>query len=220
MSEQDRFEPLRCEDASAQELRLAMQHGRADPFAELASGDRSRARTVLLAIGARFTTLTPFMVEDGLTLLHFAARFDLRQAAATLLAWGVQVDALTWPHRDVGSLWAKLGAGLPVSIVGEQGLGVRALSPLHLAVLANHEAMVEFLLRHGANPRRNVALDHGIEGIEPATMADLIDAAAGGRSRVAALLHEAQLHAPEPTSNGWLDTGLPRFVMQKLWRDA
>jgi hypothetical protein len=212
----DRFEPIQFDHLSPDELVAIMRENWTDVFGELASGDRARARKLLLRIGIRFTTLTPFIVEDGLTFLHLAARYDLREAAATLVGWGVQVDALTWPYAEVGPLWRRIGADLPVDVVGEYGLGVRALSPLHLAVLADHEEMVRFLLAHGANPKRRVGLDCGPEGIEWQTMEELARLGGGESSRVGELLREAQAHASTPITDDWVSSDFPSHIFTRL----
>lgn len=216
--DRDRFEPIQFDHLNPDELVAAMREEWTDVFGEFASGDRARVRKLLLHIGARFTTLTPFIVEDGLTFLHLAARHDLREAAATLVGWGVQVDALTWPYVEVGPLWRRIGAELPVDVVGEYGLGVRALSPLHLAVLADHEEMVRFLLAHGANPKRRVGLDCGPEGIGWQTMEELARLGRRGResSHVGALLHEAQAHASAPSTDDWVSSSIPSHIFKLL----
>ena len=219
MNSLDRFAPLPPELADPATLLACVREAHRDPFDEFSSGDPARARRVLVRIGARFTTWTPFMAQDGLTLLHIAARFDLREAAATLLSWGALADALAWPHGEVGPLWRRLGADLPLDLVGEQGLGARGLGPLHLAVLADHGGMVDYLLAHGANPRRDVGLDHGVQGIEPASMlflAQTVAATANRPSGVAAALQRAESSAELPVENRWLDSSVPGPIMDAL----
>lgn len=134
-----------------------------DPFEEFAFGDWIRARRMMASFGMTDMRLSPFILDEGLSLVHLAARLDLREATATLLAWGVRVDALAWPRSVASASWRALAEGLPVNIVG-YGRGAFGLTPLHLAILANDEAMIRYLLANGGNPRRRVLFDGGPEG--------------------------------------------------------
>jgi hypothetical protein len=180
---------------------------RFDPFSELATGDRTRARKILVLLRCPPLRLSPFSIGDSLSLLHLAVRFDLREATATLLDWGVPVDMTAWPHREVGDLWHRISEGLPVDLRGEAQRGAIGLTPLHLAVLADHEAMVRYLLARGANPRRTVGLDGGPEGTWRSTTTELARAVVdqrGTASDVLALLREAESSAEDPAENRWI----------------
>jgi len=202
VSHGDDFQPFQGRsEAGASEFFDLLQ-----TFVIFASGDRARARRAMALLHVSESWTSPFMIEDSLSLLHVAARFDLREATATLLGWGVPVDTLAWPHHDVGDLWRRLGEDLPIDLVGEARRGGFGLSPLHLAVLADHEPMVRYLLGRGANPRRRVGLDGGVEGMWSWTTVALAKAVRrrGTHSSVMELVQAAVQSATEPRENHWI----------------
>lgn len=207
--DRDDFVPFNLDHAPPEAL-LSFAHRDSDPFADLASGDPARTRGLLLRIACRMSALTPFVADDGLTLLHAAARFDQREAAATLLRWGVPVDALTWPFRHLHDSRSRVLVGLRPQLHGARGL-----TPLHLALSAGHEPMVRFLLARGANPLRVIGVDCGAEGFMPL---DLVEELATETCTPALrhLLLDARQRADVPGTNAWMDTGLDPGVRERL----
>lgn len=165
---------------------------------------------MMATFGTTDMRLSPFLLDEGLSLLHLAARSGLREATATLLAWGVPVDALAWPRSVTSASWRALAEGLPVDLLGGGRRGAFGLTPLHLAILANDEAMIRYLLANGANPRRIVLLDGGPEGdwgSPPVDLTNRVAETGQKTTKVVALLREAERHSPEPTENRWLPVG-------------
>lgn len=89
---------------------------------------------------------------------------------------------------DLPAVQDSLGRSFPVNAFNELGL-----TPLHLAVRGEHFAVVEYLLRHGADVN---AHDERVIGNTP-----LCDAADTCSLRMARLLVES---GADPTVRGWM----------------
>lgn len=109
------------------------------------SSRRSQVVQALLAAGAPVDA----RVADGATPLHWATRFGADDCVPLLLAAGA--DPLARNRFGEVSLHRNRQAAFLVA-----GVDVRdeaGLTPLHHAALAGHDAAVQWLLDHGADPQ-------------------------------------------------------------------
>lgn len=129
--------------------------GRADsPVADAAMGGDTQRVMALLAQGADVQTAHP----DGMTALHWAARYSNVELADALVYAGANLDAVTrLGHHTPLHVAALTGTESVVAILlnGGSDPGARSTSgatPLHLAAQAGNAQAVAALLEHGADP--------------------------------------------------------------------
>jgi ankyrin repeat protein len=147
-----------------------------DVFEASAVGERARVEELVM----QDHTLVSAYSADGWTPLHLAAFFAKHEVAALLLDHGASLQALSTNYMANTPLHAAVAGKQDLELVMllvERGADVNArgatgVTALHLAASRGNEALVEFLLLHGASPSTRlddgktpaiVAREHGYE---------------------------------------------------------
>jgi ankyrin repeat protein len=125
---------------------------KAAEFERLSKAAKEIAR---MLIAHKKTNVTARHPHGGVVALHLATMIDCPDLAKLLLARGVDVNV-----RTTKTPWLKRASRPPDYAFNE--------TPLHFAVRAEHDDMVQFLLKHGADREARNSLGQTPFDIQPA----------------------------------------------------